>query len=175
MIQLEHNYVGIPIEVEKNGEPVAADSLPTAVLFRNGSATAVTVNITITAETGLYNAAFTTLGAGDNWAKTDRLVLRATAVIDSTTYKAIVWNSFGEVDAPMRGTDSANTTAPLDATQTQTAAAAAITAADLATASMITGGNVESAKRAIDDETPLRFVWPTPNETSRDGFRPRGW
>ena len=165
MIQLEHNYVGIPIEVEKNGEPVAADSLPTAVLFRNGSATVVTVTITTTAETGLYNAAFTTLGAGDGWAKTDRLVLRATAVIETKTYKAIVWNSFAEVDAPMRGTDGANTTTPLDSTQTQASAAAAIVEADLVTASMITGGNVKLAQRTTDDETPLRFVWPTNDAT----------
>jgi hypothetical protein len=65
----------------------------------------------------------------------------------------------------MRGTDGANTTTPLDSTQTQASAAAAIAEADLVTASMITGGNVKLAQRTIDDETPLRFVWPTNDAT----------
>jgi hypothetical protein len=109
MIQLEYAYAGIPIEVESDGEPVAADSLPTASLYRNGSASGVTVTIASTAVTGLYLASFTSLGTGDGWSKTDRLFIQATAVIGGTTFRAIVWNSFNESDAVMRGTDSAST------------------------------------------------------------------
>jgi hypothetical protein len=59
----------------------------------------------------------------------------------------------------------ANTATPLDAMQTQAAAAAAIEESDLVTTAMITGGNVKPSVRTIDDLTPIRFVWPTPNET----------
>jgi len=148
MIQLNHTYAGIPIEVEKDGEPIEADALPTAILFRNGSASAVTVNITTTAETGLYLAAFTTLGAGDGWAKTDRLFVRATAVIDGTSYKATIWNSFSEVDAPMRGTDGANTVTPtnLSAAQVRTELAMELARIDanISSRSTFAGGAVAS-------------------------------
>lgn len=109
MIQLEYAYTGIPIEVEANGEPAAADSTPTAVLYRNGAPTSVVVTVAATAVTGLYTASFTSLGGADGWAKTDRLFIRASAVVSGKPSSAIVWNSFNESDAVMRGTDDAAT------------------------------------------------------------------
>jgi hypothetical protein len=129
MIQLNHGYRK-RFTTEVAGIATAADSTPTAILYRNGSASGVTVTVSTTAETGVYLATFTTLDVGDSWAKTDHLELLVSATIDGDSgYKAVLCDSDGEVDAPMRGTDNANTTVPLDATQTQQAAAAAITAA----------------------------------------------
>jgi hypothetical protein len=59
----------------------------------------------------------------------------------------------------------ANTVAPLNSAQTQSAAAAAISDADLVTTSMLAGGNVKPSVRAVDDTTPVRFIWPTSGET----------
>ena len=134
MIQLNHGYRKRFV-TKLNGVAVAADALPTAILYRNGSASGVTVTVSTTAETGVYVATFTTNSA---WAKTDHLELLVSATIDGDAgYKVVLWDSDGEVDAVMRGTDSANTIAPLDSTQTEAAAAAAITAADLPTAQEI--------------------------------------
>lgn len=109
MIQLNHGYT-IFFTVEVAGVATAADSTPTAVLYRDGSASGVTVTVEATATTGLYKATFTS-DAG--WANTDVLHLVASAAIASTSgYIGVVWDSTGDVDAVMRGTDGANTIAP---------------------------------------------------------------
>lgn len=109
MIILNHGYT-IFFTVEIDGVATAADSTPTAVLYRNGSASGVTVTVVTTATTGLYKATFTS-DAG--WAKTDVLHLVVSATIAATSgYICIAWDSTGDVDAIMRGTDNANTTAP---------------------------------------------------------------
>jgi len=144
MIQLNHGYRKRFI-TKLAGIATAADATPTAILYRNGSASGVTVTVSTTAETGVYVATFTTLDVGDNWARADHLELLVSATIDGDSgYKAVLWDSDSDPDAPMRGTDGANTVTPLDATQTQSAAAAAITAAGLAT-----GTNVTDARDSI--------------------------
>jgi hypothetical protein len=111
MIILDHEYT-IFFTVEVAGVATAADSTPTAVLYRNGSATLVSVTVAATAVTGLYKATFTT-DAG--WSKTDVLHLTASATIDSTSgYVGVVWDSTGDVDAVMRGTDGAASQASVD-------------------------------------------------------------
>jgi hypothetical protein len=70
----------------------------------------VTVTVATTAETGVYTATFTTLGIGDGWAKTDHLELLIIATIDTKVDRQTIWDSDGDPDAPMRGTDSALTT-----------------------------------------------------------------
>jgi hypothetical protein len=169
MIQLNHGYRK-RFTTELAGIATAADATPMAILYRNGSASGVTVTVSTTAEIGVYLATFTTLDVGDSWARTDHLELLISATIDGDAgYKVVLWDSDSDPDAPMRGTDNAllasSYTAPLNSTQTQQAAADAIQDADLVTASMVTGGSVKSAKRTIDDETPLRFVWPTDDAT----------
>jgi hypothetical protein len=135
MIQLNHGYT-IFFTVELAGVATAADSTPTAVLYRNGSASGVTVTVSTTAVTGLYVATFTT---DSEWAKTDVLHLTVAATIDSTSgYVAVVWDSTGDVDAVMRGTDSANTTTPPTASavadEVQTRTIARVTLVDTCTA-----------------------------------------
>jgi hypothetical protein len=162
MIQLEYTYTGIPIEVESDGEPVAADSLPTAILYRNGAASGVTVTIASTAVTGLYLASFTTLGAGDGWAKTDRLFIRASAVIGGTTYEAIIWNSFSEPDAVMRGTDGANTVAPATPANvtTSTSTITALLPAALVGGRMdaSVGSNLDKTGYSLSQSFPANFA-----------------
>jgi hypothetical protein len=82
-------------------------------------------------------------------------------------------------ETKMRGTDGANTTAPLTSEQTQTAAAAALTAYDPPTRTEATADKdavlsaISGAKstpdkiavRSSDDTTPVRFAWPTSGET----------
>jgi len=82
-------------------------------------------------------------------------------------------------ETKMRGTDSANTTTPLTSEQTQTAAAAALTAYDPPTRTEATADKdavlsaISGAKstpdkiavRSSDDTTPVRFAWPTSGET----------
>jgi hypothetical protein len=143
MIQLNHGYRKRFI-TKLAGIATAADSTPNAILYRNGSASGVTVTVSTTAETGVYLATFTTDAA---WAKTDHLELLVSATIDGDSgYKVVLWDSDGEVDAPMRGTDSANTIAPLDATQTQQAAAAAITQAGLLTGNLANGSLAKTVR-----------------------------
>jgi len=107
MIQLNHGYRK-RFTTEVAGIATAADSTPTAILYRNGSASGVTVTVSTTAETGVYLATFTTLDVGDSWARTDHLELLVTATIDGDAgYKAVLWDSDSDPDAPMRGTDNA--------------------------------------------------------------------
>ena len=165
MIQLDYAYAGIPLEVESDGEPVVADSLPTAVLYRNGSASdSITVTIASTAVTGLYLASFTSLGTGDGWAKTDRLFIRASAVIGGTTYEAIIWNSFSEPDAVMRGTDSAYTGTPPTAVAISNQVTTDL-ADDFAAISGLVLAPSPSIERAYGDTDAIRFTWPVDGAT----------
>ena len=95
MIQLEHLYEGIEIQVFKNGVPAAADATPTAVLFRNGTLEAVGVDVVSTAYTGRYLGSFTTLSAGAGWSEDDHLVMLTTAVIDALSYPTTSFDSLG--------------------------------------------------------------------------------
>ena len=103
------------------GVPAAPDSI-TAVLYRwvggTRSASGVTVTPASTATPGEYKFTWTNDGG---WSKTDELELVAIPVKSSVNYPATIWRSHGGVDAVMRGTDSANTTAPLDAAGTRSA------------------------------------------------------
>ncbi|MGV3486861.1 MAG: hypothetical protein ACO1RT_20770 [Planctomycetaceae bacterium] len=82
------------------GVLAAPGSLPSAVLYRNGVSSGVTVTVT-NVSTGLYKAAFTT-GA---WAAGDVLQLLVTASIDGTSYTAIAWD--GEITSSSGGLDAA--------------------------------------------------------------------
>jgi hypothetical protein len=90
MIKLNYSYT-ILFASTVAGVGTAADSPPTAVLWRNGSASGLSVTVSTTAQTGLYKAVFTT-DAG--WAKDDFLELYVTATIAGTAgYLAKVWSS----------------------------------------------------------------------------------
>ena len=90
MIKLNFEYT-ILFTSTVAGVGTAADSTPTAVLWRNGSASGVSVTVSTTAQNGLYKAVFTT-DAG--WSASDYLELYATATIAGTAgYLAKVWSS----------------------------------------------------------------------------------
>jgi hypothetical protein len=90
MIKINYSYT-ILFASTVAGVGTAADSTPTAVLWRNGSASGVSVTVSTTAQTGLYKAVFTT-DAG--WAISDFLELYVTATIAGTAgYLAKVWSS----------------------------------------------------------------------------------
>lgn len=131
MINPSTSYT-IPFVTMAAGVPTDAASTPTAVVWRNGSAEATSVTVSTTSNTGIYHAAFTT---GSGWAKTDRIWLVISATISSVAYRGIVWDSFSEPDAVMRGTDGANTTTP------PTAAANADATLSGLTSGPTTGGN----------------------------------
>lgn len=95
MIILNYQY-NIFFTVEVSGVATNADSTPTAVLYRNGSVSDVTVTISTTATTGLYKATFTTLSTDDEWDTSDILNLIITATINSVSgYVGVVWDSIG--------------------------------------------------------------------------------
>lgn len=83
--------------VNASQNPTDADALPTAVLYRNGSASGVTVTIASTGSTGQYKASWTN-GA---WNRFDRLVLSVTAVVGGATKRGNVWE--GWIDQPLTG------------------------------------------------------------------------
>jgi hypothetical protein len=90
MIKLNYSYT-ILFASTVAGVGTAADSTPTAVLWRNGSASGVSVTVSTTAQTGLYKAVFTT---DSGWAAADYLELYVTATIAGTAgYLAKVWSS----------------------------------------------------------------------------------
>ena len=143
MIKLNYSYT-ILFAATVAGVGTAADSTPTAVLWRNGSASGVSVTVSTTAQTGLYKAVFTT---DSGWAAADYLELYVTATIAGTAgYLAKVWSSteigaavldsaarvklHGTQDdyAPLKSSDY---TAPLTAAATRTALG--MSAADLDT------------------------------------------
>jgi hypothetical protein len=105
-----------------------ADATPTVVIVKNGTVTVDSVTVTKrSATTGIYDCSYNPAGEveGD-----DFTVEESAQVTGTTTAQATYSNSwaFGVV-ALERGTDSANTATPLDANETQQAAAAAINAA----------------------------------------------
>jgi hypothetical protein len=90
MIKVNYEYT-ILFAATVAGVGTAADSTPTAVLWRNGSASGLSVTVSTTAQTGLYKAVFTT---DSGWASGDHLELYATATIAGTAgYLAKVWSS----------------------------------------------------------------------------------
>jgi hypothetical protein len=90
MIKLNYSYT-ILFASTVAGVGTAADSTPTAVLWRNGSASGVSVTVSTTAQTGLYKAVFTT---DSGWDNADFLELYVTATIAGTAgYLAKVWSS----------------------------------------------------------------------------------
>lgn len=90
MIKLNYSYT-ILFTSTVAGVGTAADSTPTAVLWRNGSASGVSVTVSTTAQTGLYKAVFTT---DSGWSASDFLELYVTATIAGTAgYLAKVWSS----------------------------------------------------------------------------------
>jgi hypothetical protein len=90
MIKINYQYT-ILFASTVAGVGTNADSTPTAVLWRNGSASGVSVMVSTTAQTGLYKAVFTT-DAG--WGNADFLELYVTATIAGTAgYLAKVWSS----------------------------------------------------------------------------------
>ena len=90
MIKINYEYA-ILFASTVAGVGTAADSTPTAVLWRNGSASGTSVTVSTTAQTGLYKAVFTTDAGWDN---ADFLELYATATIAGTAgYLAKIWSS----------------------------------------------------------------------------------
>ena len=90
MIKLNYSYT-ILFASTVAGVGTAADSTPTAVLWRNGSASGVSVTVSTTAQTGLYKAVFTT---DSGWSAADYLELYAVATLAGTAgYLAKVWSS----------------------------------------------------------------------------------
>jgi hypothetical protein len=105
-----------------------ADATPTVVIVKNGTVTGDSVTITKrSATTGIYDCSYNPAGEAEG---DDFTVEESAQVTGTTTAQATYSNSwaFGVV-ALERGTDSANTATPLDANETQQAAAAAINAA----------------------------------------------
>jgi hypothetical protein len=90
MIKINYEYT-ILFASTVAGVGTNADSTPAAVLWRNGSASGVSVVVSTTAQTGLYKAVFTT---DSGWDNADFLELYVTATIAGTAgYLAKVWSS----------------------------------------------------------------------------------
>jgi len=97
------------------GVLVDADSTPTVAVRKNGVANADVVTVTKRATTtGIYDAYYNPAGEAEG----DCFTLEETATISAQAYEN-AWNM--EVLAVERGTDSANTVAPLDASATENA------------------------------------------------------
>jgi len=128
MIKINYSYT-ILFASTVAGVGTAADSTPTAVLWRNGSASGVSVTVSTTAQTGLYKAVFTT---DSGWDNADFLELYATATIAGTAgYLAKVWSST-EIGASEL--DSASVTAVQSGLATSTSVSTLQTAVDAITA-----------------------------------------
>lgn len=79
------------------GELVDADSTPTAVLYRKGAATAVSVTVASVTGTGKYSFAFTN-GAYDSG---DPIWIEVTATVSGTAYTAKVWQATVDAKIPL--------------------------------------------------------------------------
>lgn len=77
---------------DADGALVDADSTPTAVLYRNGAATAVSVNVVSITGTGKYSASWTHA----SYTAGDQLSLEVTATVSGTAYTAVVWEGHVE-------------------------------------------------------------------------------
>ena len=97
---------------DEDGALVDADSTPTIAVRKNGSSAADTATVTKrAATTGLYDCSLDVAGEAEG----DCYSVEETAVVSSVTY----FNSFSfEVEAVERGTNSANTVAPDNASIT---------------------------------------------------------
>lgn len=143
MIKLNYSYT-ILFAATVAGVGTAADSTPTAVLWRNGSASGVSVTVSTTAQTGLYKAVFTT---NSGWSAADYLELYVTATIAGTAgYLAKVWSSteIGAVEL-----DSA--------TQTQ------IDTIESTVSSI--GSQATTVERSTSDTNSITFAWPVSGAT----------
>ena len=97
------------------GVLVDADSTPTVTVRKNGVANADIVTVVKrSATTGIYDAYYNPAGEAEG----DCFTLEETATISTQAYQN-AWNL--EILAVERGTDSANTVAPLDAAATENA------------------------------------------------------
>jgi len=82
--------------VKSEGVLTDADSLPSAVLYRNGAATAVSVTVASITGTGRYSASWTNPGYDPQ----DYLAIEVTAVVDAVSYTAKVWDGFVDIPTP---------------------------------------------------------------------------
>lgn len=147
MIKLDFEYT-ILFTSTVAGVGTAADSTPTAILWRNGSASGVSVTVSTTAQTGLYKAVFTT-DAG--WAADDLLELYATATIAGTAgYLAKVWSST-EIGAVELDSTTQTQLDTIEETGEQLLSAAAVPSPTVA--------------RSTADTNPITFVWPVEGAT----------
>jgi hypothetical protein len=144
MIKLNSLYT-IPFLTTLSSLPIAADSTPTAVLWRNGSAEATSVSITTTSNVGVYHASFTTNIA---WSQDDRLWIIVIATIDGNVYKNIIWDSFSESEGTiiegLSEWDAVTNTSLYSVFQSNP--------------SFIT-------ERSSDDDNDLTFSWPNSTDT----------
>ena len=102
------------IGYDSANELVDADSTPTVAVRKNGSSTADVVTVTKrAATTGIYDCSYNP--ASGFW---DQFTIEESATISATDYSQS-WEML--VVEEMRGTDSANTTTPLDAAATAAA------------------------------------------------------
>ena len=96
-------------------ELVDADSTPTVAVRKNGSSTADVVTVTKrAATTGIYDCSYNPASEVSG----DQFTIEESATISATDYSQS-WEML--VVEEMRGTDSANTTTPLDAAATAAA------------------------------------------------------
>lgn len=70
-----------------SGALVAASGTPTAVLYRNGAATAVVVTVSAIAGLGRYSVSWTNAG----YAVSDQLSIEVTATISGLPYTSVIW------------------------------------------------------------------------------------
>lgn len=102
-----------------SGAAANADSLPTAVLVKNGDDTAETVTVTNIA-TGVYKASVT---IPSSYVAGDEVQLRVAATVSSVAGKAVIWNA--EVDTARVSEVDADVWAYTPRTLTQSAASVA--------------------------------------------------
>jgi hypothetical protein len=160
MIRLNATYLGIELQCYKNGVPAVPDSLPTAILYRNGTATAQTVTVASTANTGRYLASFTTLGTGDGWSVFDHLTVRVVAVLDTVPFPALIFDSFSH---PPEVADAAVLSVASNAITANAIAANAIDANALATDAITEiQGTIPTDVAAIKTQTD-KFAFTTAN------------
>lgn len=91
--------IGFRVE-DSSGQLVDADSLPTAVLYRNGDVTAVVVTVASVTGDGKYKASWTNADYSDG----DVLEVEATSVVGGESYTALVWRDTVIDSAAIRAT-----------------------------------------------------------------------
>lgn len=100
---------------DSNNALVDADSTPTVAIRKNGAATADAVTVTKrSATTGIYDCAYNPALEAEG----DQFTVEESATISATAYSNS-WEFY--ISDAMRGTEGANTVAPLDAAATGSA------------------------------------------------------